>query len=328
MEAEPLTKKPERSAYWDVAKCLLILLVVLGHLIQHGGWTQDENFYQDVLFRIIYMFHMPMFALICGFFAAKSLKSRGFKAVPRYAVHLLLPSVTYAVLSFLMGHKSGGLWFLVAMFECTVVYYAVMLIPNRAGRVVAAFLPFPLVAGCYMAHIEKFFPVIQYFIWLWPFFAVGGVMAAYSFTERHIKPYWGAAMLLLAAAEPFFDADWFVYRTPFRADAVAVQATLCRTLAAVVGCIGFMGLCRCLIGVARVPLVLKIGQATLGIYLLQSLFFNLHAYHVGRITQCSADVVSLLLVFPLLLVLYGIYALTCRIPVVKLLLYGKQNFFK
>lgn len=328
MKAESLTKKPERSAYWDIAKCLLIILVTLGHLVQYGGWSHGDDFYHNALFKLVYMFHMPMFALICGFFAAAGLRKYGGRTLPRYALRFLLPSVTYSVLYMVFGQVRGGLWFLVVMFECVVAYYILTRIPNRAARVALACMAFPIVALIYMGHIERFFPVIYYFIWLWPFFALGGVLSAFSFTEKSINIYWLLAVPLYLILEPYFEFNWFVYATPFNADPGAIKATIIRTLVAMLGCIGFMGMCRWLLFLARVPLVLRIGRATMGVYVLQIFFFNHLSQYVGRVTGLSTNVGSLLVVLPLTLVLYGLYELLSRIALINLLLFGKQTFIK
>ena len=58
----------ENRIYWlDNLKWFLILLVVLGHAIQHTY----ADFGQNSLFRAIYSFHMPAFMAVSGYLAWK-----------------------------------------------------------------------------------------------------------------------------------------------------------------------------------------------------------------------------------------------------------------
>ena len=58
----------ENRIYWlDNLKWFLILLVVLGHAIQHTY----ADFGQNCLFRAIYSFHMPAFMAVSGYLAWK-----------------------------------------------------------------------------------------------------------------------------------------------------------------------------------------------------------------------------------------------------------------
>ena len=51
-----------RNQFYDVMRGVAILLVVIGHGIQYGYSDYDNN----ILFRIIYSFHMPLFMFISG----------------------------------------------------------------------------------------------------------------------------------------------------------------------------------------------------------------------------------------------------------------------
>lgn len=57
----------QRLYYLDALKGILIILVILGHSIQY----KMMDYQHDVLFRVIYSFHMPLFFLISGFLTYK-----------------------------------------------------------------------------------------------------------------------------------------------------------------------------------------------------------------------------------------------------------------
>ena len=66
-------KMQKRDDSIDFIKCVLILLVVLGHSVQYC-MPQEGAYYLDMpIFVFIYSFHMQMFAFVSGLFVAKSL---------------------------------------------------------------------------------------------------------------------------------------------------------------------------------------------------------------------------------------------------------------
>ncbi|MBR2733651.1 MAG: acyltransferase family protein, partial [Selenomonadaceae bacterium] len=65
--------KNSRSAYWDNIKGALIILVVFAHCLFDLQSRPLNNFIVDA----IYMFHMPAFVFVSGFFS-KSEHSRSF----------------------------------------------------------------------------------------------------------------------------------------------------------------------------------------------------------------------------------------------------------
>lgn len=85
-----------RSSYWDNIKGTLILLVVFGHVLMEqtaGGDTARQTV------RYIYMFHMPAFVFVSGFFG-KSERSRSFESILRLVF-------LYFVFNSLMGFWRG-----------------------------------------------------------------------------------------------------------------------------------------------------------------------------------------------------------------------------
>lgn len=119
----------KRDASIDALRGFAILLVVFGHSLQFTNPDFDNN----ILFRIIYSFHMPLFMFISGyvtFFGQDKIVS-GFK---KRAALLLFPFFSWAVVTFFVNaitedqlswHQAGiffnnlakspdnnGLWFL------------------------------------------------------------------------------------------------------------------------------------------------------------------------------------------------------------------------
>ena len=49
----------------DALRGLLMILVVLGHVIQYV--YEPKDFDNNILFRVIYSFHMPLFMCVSGY---------------------------------------------------------------------------------------------------------------------------------------------------------------------------------------------------------------------------------------------------------------------
>lgn len=66
-----IQKPMGRDISLDIAKGVLILLVVIGHGFQYAfgsNYGQSGLFFINPIYRAIYMFHMPLFMFISGYF--------------------------------------------------------------------------------------------------------------------------------------------------------------------------------------------------------------------------------------------------------------------
>ena len=80
--------RTDRIAFIDALKCFAIFLVVCGHVLQY---LQPLPYSVVPMYRLIYTFHMPLFMMLAGFFAA-NVSDKDFKAFfSGKAVRLLLP---------------------------------------------------------------------------------------------------------------------------------------------------------------------------------------------------------------------------------------------
>lgn len=65
-----------RDIFADILRGFAILLVVWGHCIQENNgatFSSEALFFDDKLYQFIYSFHMPLFALIAGYYAYNSI---------------------------------------------------------------------------------------------------------------------------------------------------------------------------------------------------------------------------------------------------------------
>jgi fucose 4-O-acetylase-like acetyltransferase len=145
------TQTENRDQLLDFAKGVAIIFVVIGHTLQGVTYNFDENW----AFRVIYSFHMPLFALLAGASAAfwinkydlsspaKELTLTSFERIKKSADYLLIPFLSWSLISHIKSsHKESikdyawkistqpdySLWFLPCIFWCTT-YAALILIP-------------------------------------------------------------------------------------------------------------------------------------------------------------------------------------------------------
>ena len=87
------TKSSNRLFYVDNLRGFLIILVVLGHCIQH----LDIDFDHNIVFRYIYSFHMPLFMFISGFVSYK--REYHWTSIKRRFIQLVIPFIAWAMVS-------------------------------------------------------------------------------------------------------------------------------------------------------------------------------------------------------------------------------------
>jgi len=123
------TNANTRNRHIDALKGVAIILMVLGHSIQ----INDPNYDNNLLFRIIYSFHMPMLMFLSGFILSTQFGYSLLNYLKKNAVRLLVPFIVWCIISYifirfqtnislpaylfdLMKSPARGLWFLWILF--------------------------------------------------------------------------------------------------------------------------------------------------------------------------------------------------------------------
>lgn len=181
-----------RIPYLDNAKAILIMLVILGHVIQSSVSNYDDN----MAFRSIYSFHMPLFFMISGYLANRGKYVPGL--LQKRACQLLIPFVVWSFLPIYgitieealgkLMYPDRGLWFLYNLF-----FYSVMF--NYAQKLKSKFkIPLLFGVGCFAGimivgmmffHTKFNFTQLCYFF---IFYAFGYTVKAYEpFVSKKYK---------------------------------------------------------------------------------------------------------------------------------------------
>ena len=100
-----------RSEYLDFCKGILIILVVAGHMIQVGSgasYVQHESFYDNIIYKIIYSFHMPFFMAISGFlYYFTTTKYSGYCIFLKKIKSIFVPIVSWSIVCSLIKYAQN-----------------------------------------------------------------------------------------------------------------------------------------------------------------------------------------------------------------------------
>ena len=127
----------ERDYRIDGIKWLLIVLVTFGHVIEPALSNPIAN----KLYSIIYIFHMPLFVFISGYYAnvkdKEKLISKGFMLLETFLV-VMIPQCFYygSIIPLLTPENSG--WYLISLITWYIIVF--LLITNKlVGKIVVRY---------------------------------------------------------------------------------------------------------------------------------------------------------------------------------------------
>lgn len=174
MNDQPQSKV--RDSWFDNAKALLIILVVVGHLTTTD--IAPERDWVDNLARFIYFFHMPVFMMISGHFARGWIIRRQYgKAVCRILIpYLILETLIIFMYSgfnvkqsdFTFIYPMFGLWYLFVLFLYFMITPTFLKLRHPmvwalAAVLITLFLPHSLYGGLHRAVTFYPFFLFGYF---------------------------------------------------------------------------------------------------------------------------------------------------------------------
>lgn len=313
----------------------MIFLVIVGHVIQYYQY-QNKDFWADPVFKAIYLFHMPLFILVSGYFAAKSLTKHGFRTFLRYLERLILPCVGTGIVFFVFAWINGtclldgiydgclALWFLIVVFECFIFYSIMQWKKAWWYKALVFILPIPIaiVIGQH-SSLSMLWPYTHQFTYLWPIFIIGAFLANTGFTSQCISWKWSIFLIIFIVSYALFQPSWYVYRWPLSLQMKSIILNLFRTITALAGCGMFLCITKYITRyISRFSIIQNIGRSTLAIYALQTILFAKIQTDFGPYPTGYGEVVLMSIV--ILGCLYLIYRVTSRIPVISTILYGER----
>lgn len=182
-----MTDVNKRNIYVDNLKCLLIILVVVGHFVDIA---LDESELLQSLFVFIYAFHMPLFIFVNGLLCDKIIKSKNRvidKVVVFMGLYIALKAILFFTrtvigqedIKFHLFEEDGVPWYLFA----TAAYYVITYILRNINKVwlFVFSIVLALLVG-YDPDINDVF-VLSRIIVFYPFFIVGWALNAENVTN-------------------------------------------------------------------------------------------------------------------------------------------------
>lgn len=226
MEKEKITisqkeKNKNRNAKIDIIKGVAVFLVLWGHYIQYTSAGQFDYF-QNAVFKWIYSFHMPLFAVISGYLFYGTIQRKKMKEIVYSRIRgLLVPILIWATIYWIFlsirqrniqlegwydtctGHFLWFLWSILAIS----IYLAIVIkqIPNKIQ-------PITIILGFLAMYL---FPNPEMNLYMYPFFVIGYYGAKYKEkleTYRKSK-YRFFILLFFIVLVCFFKKKDYIYMT-------------------------------------------------------------------------------------------------------------------
>ncbi|MBM6618785.1 acyltransferase family protein [Bacillus suaedaesalsae] len=273
----------KRDAYYDNAKFLLIFLVVFGHFIQ--SYVNDNKIVLT-LYNTIYLFHMPAFILISGYFA-KGFKKEGY--LKSVAKKLILPYLVFqGIYSFFYYFIQGrevssvnpldphwSLWFLISLFFWNVMLYGYTKL--KPGYAIFIAITLGVLVG-YVNEVNSFLSLSRTFVFF-PLFLVGYFLNREQFKkirETKIKIFSVSVLVVTFICFYFytgFEHQWLFGSKPYVVlDAYGLTGALTRLgvyALSFLTTMSFLALVP-----SREMFFTKWGTRTLYVYLLHGFFIK------------------------------------------------------
>jgi fucose 4-O-acetylase-like acetyltransferase len=327
----------QRSIFIDLVKSLLIILVVLGHFIQFFQYKSEFSlFWSSKLFKFIYTFHMPLFMAISGYFAYYSIaKYPTVDYIKSRLKYLLIPLLSWCLILSLIEvpHTTGSFVFHFLnttvysyWFVWAVIIYSILFCFLKKFKIdkIPVLIPLAVLILCIPSDYFRIDIGKDFFI----YFAAGYVLANKKIETLHqfCRKY------LLVFLAVFIIC--FLYWNPYRSftnlyDLNGWSWYLFRVLLAIVASITIMEIMYWVytktIESKSVSYISKIGQETLGIYLMQNVFIV--ASWIWIIPYVSLPNISLTYLLPsvlLVIICYYLIKIISRNKIAGLLLFGKK----
>lgn len=280
----------KREDWIDSAKGRLIFMVVLGHALQYfmcGG----KNYWYNPFFFFIYSFHMPLFSLLSGYLFYGYSQKVSFKDIVLLRfMQIMIPCFVWALINYLLGvaigrHQNPGLigfikfwinsnWYLWAMFYCSLTMLICVTAKKykylMAGIVVLLCLLTPDVLNSIDLKM------------MFPFFLIGYAVKDYNI-QSYIKNFsktkvcvWilgGGLAYILTIKFLINERDIMTWECCSIDNFSVAICFVKKFIWNIISCAFILGLFK-VCDYRKVKFIRELGKETLGIYMLQTFFFE------------------------------------------------------
>lgn len=175
-----------RNTLFDSSKFVLIVLVIFGHAVLFTG----QRWAARLSYDFIYMFHMPAFVFISGFFSKNIDKRKYIKSTVLIIETYIIFQIIYMFLEnreinlyTIFAEPEWVMWYLLSLVSWR---FLILLIRSFNKKTTLLFLTFSVVGSIVVGFIPAsigHFSLLRTFVFF-PFFFLGYVM-----TQQHIDRF-------------------------------------------------------------------------------------------------------------------------------------------
>lgn len=168
----------KRNDYFDNVKGFLIFTVVLGHIFESIKDNSIDGgvFNSHGLLVFIYLFHMPLFTFISGYFSKRSSRSAGDKVINMFKIYFLAQVGYIIFYKYIVGdvdtyyrffQPSWSLWYLLSL----TFWYIISDYIKPSKKLLIGSIIVALVLG-FDSSLNSYFSIVRTFVFL-PYFIAG-----------------------------------------------------------------------------------------------------------------------------------------------------------
>jgi fucose 4-O-acetylase-like acetyltransferase len=322
-----------RLYYIDSVRGFAMLCVVLSHSLQACPIDCNNN----LLYHFVESFQMPLFMFICGFVAFKP--KMEFKTIKKRAVRLLLPWLIWclvigAIIKVISGQASiinsswilhkflyPSLWFLWALFFITLAFliFSFMAQKLHIKHELAIAGGGVLLIGSFLFLRSGDLFAFDLISYHYTFYSIGFFVKKYwNKIEEYLKVifYICLPMFILLFLHHKEVPPYEIFGYKFYSSMVIFAS---RWITGIVAIPVFLYLFK-LIGDKAIVLQ-RIGQATIGVYIMHFFFLKLMPH---MLLYCTMYVAVPVFLIATTAICYYITILIRKIPITRLLLLGEK----
>ncbi len=206
-------KPVNRILSFDLLKGISMYLVIFTHCLQYIAAQTFEN----TLFQVVYVFHMPLFIIVSGYLFRKKIDRPLHSTIVNLFVRLIIPSIVLGGVTRLLSvcYLQLGyliklpffLWFLSSLFICSVSYALIYKVTQRIEIIV-------LLLSLSTLFIPAGLSFVKFFM---PFFGIGLLLSDMDvYNQIHIgfKELALSFVAIVVLYILFWDTSYYVYITP------------------------------------------------------------------------------------------------------------------
>lgn len=211
----------KRDNYFDNLRGFLIICVIIGNSLEYISPSRVNPHY---LILVLYMFHMPLFTFISGYFCKKSNRSTVEKVVDTTKIYLFAQTFYFVFNRYVLGrtsvkfqllYPSWTLWYLLAL----IVWYVLSDYVKNYKRAFILSLAASLLIG-FDGSVGTYASVSRIFFFM-PFFIAGMAFNKELFIEKykkysiHLGILTSIVLATLFVIREFTDVEYFFEYTNY-----------------------------------------------------------------------------------------------------------------